>query len=261
MLTKILPLRILTTVAVLGLCAGVATAETAPAAGAAPKMEAHALDLLKRAADKISATRAFTVQTDGSVEMAAPTGQTLTLFAKGKVAVQRPNKLAAVINGETRTMEIYYDGAQLTSFAPEHGLYAQTAAPASLDELMPFIFEKVGVVFPFEEFLYKDVYADMTKNMTSAFTVGPALVNGIACEHLAFAGPDVEWEIWLGPADRPLPRRLTATFVNLPRRPHFVVDYTNWQLLSGLSENRFVFKKPADAQRVEFRPMSDASKP
>ena len=49
-------------------------------------------------------------------------------------------------------------------------------------------------------------------------------MDGIVCDHLAFAGPGIEWQIWLGPEKDPLPRRLAVTYLTLERQPRFLVN-------------------------------------
>jgi hypothetical protein len=85
--------------------------------------------------------------------------------------------------------------------------------------------------------------------------VDKSTVDGVVCDHLAFAGPGIEWQIWIGPEKDPLPGRLAVTYVSMEWQPRFLVTFSDWNLRSSLSEKQFEFKKPAGAKEIEFRPL------
>jgi hypothetical protein len=83
-----------------------------------PIMEPRALDRLKRMSAALSAAKALTYRSRSTVEVPAPTGQFLTLFATSDVALQRPNKLRVHVTGEVPTFDFYYNGTTIAAFAP-----------------------------------------------------------------------------------------------------------------------------------------------
>ena len=121
--------------------------------------------------------------------------------------------------------------------------------------VIPLVQDRTGIQFPYADVLYSDVYAATTKDLTHAYWVGKSTVDGIVCDHLAFAGPGIEWQIWLGPDKDPLPRRLAVTYLGLERQPRFLVGFSDWNLKAKLPASRFEFKKPAGAKPIEFRPL------
>ena len=242
-----------------------AVATTAPGqsqstAGAAdgtnvPTHAQYALGLLKRTADKLSAAKSFTFKTTSSVEVTSPLGHMLTYFSAAEVAVQRPDKMTARKTGDGPSFDVYYDGQTFSALDAKLGLWAQMPAPPALDALIPVVEEKTGLQFPYADVLYSDVYAALTKDLTHAYWVGKSTIDGVECDHLAFAGPGIEWQVWLGPAKDPLPRRLAVTYVNVERQPRFLVNFSDWDLKARLSAKRFECKKPAGAKPIEFRPL------
>jgi hypothetical protein len=215
----------------------------------------YALSLLKRATDKLSAARSFTFKSTSSVEVISPVGHVINYYSTAEVAVQRPNKLAAKKTGDGPSFDLFYDGKTFGAVDPKLKLYAEMAAPPTLDALIPEVLGRTGIHFPYADVLYSDVYAAVTKDLTHAYWVGKTTVGGVECDHLAFAGPGVEWQIWLGPEKDPLPRRLAVTYLNVERQPRFLVDFSDWNLKASLSEKRFEFKKPTGLNRIEFRPL------
>ena len=232
----------------------------APAGTNAPTPAEYALGLLKRSADKLSAATHFTFKTSSSVEVISPVGHILNYFSTAEVSVTRPNKLAAKKSGDGPSFDLFYDGKHFAAVDPALNLYAEMAAPPTLDALVPAIEEKSGIQFPYADVLHSDVYGSMTRELTHAYWVGKTTVDGVVCDHLAFAGPGIEWQIWLGPEKDPLPRRLAVTYLELERQPRFLVNFTDWNLKASLAASRFEFKKPAGAKPIEFRPIMNTSK-
>lgn len=241
----------------IGVLAFVATgsAQSQTAAPPTPTPAQYALGLLKRSTDRLSAATNFTFKTTSSVEVTSPVGQALNYFSSAEVAVHRPNKLMAKKTGDGPTFDLYYDGKTFGAVDAKMKLYAQMSAPPTLDELIPLVLAKTGIQFPYADVLYSDIYGAVTKDLTYAYWVGKTTVDGVACDHLAFAGPGIEWQIWLGPEKDPLPRRLAVTYLAVERQPRFLVNFSDWNLKARLSDKRFEFKQPADAKPIEFRPL------
>jgi hypothetical protein len=233
------------------------TLETAPTPGpsgkaAAPVMEQAALDLLKRMSATLGAAKAFTYQSRSTVEIPAKTGQFVTLFGTSNVALERPNKLSVRVTGEVRNFDFYYDGINIIAFSPKDNVYSIAGAPGTIDEMLKFVEHKTGIYFPSADVMFNDPYAMMATGVTSAFVVGPAMVDGFPCEHLAFRVPAVNWEIWIETGKRALPRRLAVTYTDVRNFPRFLVEFSNWNLQPRLAASQFAFQRPGDAKQIEF---------
>jgi len=227
------------------------SAEPAPAAPSAV-MEQPALDLLRGMSDRLAAARSFSFKTRDFVEAPSGTGQFLTFFAESEVSVVRPDKLRVKVGGDSPPFDLYFDGKALSVYAPREKLYASVEGPKTLEGLLPFA-AKAGVLLPFADMLFKDPYAILTEGITSAFYAGSSIIGGAVCEHLAFAAPGVEWQIWIDVKTK-LPRLLTGALLRVRGAPRFSVEFSDWQLDQGLPpEGFFVLAKPADAHRMDFR--------
>jgi hypothetical protein len=222
-----------------------------------PSHAERALGLLKPVADKLSSTKTMRFKTESMVEVPAPPGQVINYFFSTEVEVVRPNKLLAKKRGDGPAFDVYYNGHQFSGVDEKLGLYAEMDAPPTLDELIPAVLERTGLYFPFADLLYMDVYGTWTKGLTHAYWVDKSTVAGVPCEHLAFAGPGVEWQIWVGPEEDPLPRRLAVTYVGMERQPRFLVTFSDWDLKSELAADHFEFKKPTGLKAIEFRPLKE----
>jgi hypothetical protein len=222
--------------------------ETAPV----PIMEQRALDQLKRMSATLGAAKAFTYRSRSTVEVPAKTGQFVTLFATSDVALERPDKLRVRVTGEVPNFEFYYNGRNITAFAPKNQVYSVASAPDTIDAMLKGMADRTGIYFPSADVMFSDPYAVLTKDLTSAFVVGPATVDGVPCEHLAFMGPGVNWEIWIATGKSALPRRLLVTYTQVQNFPRFLVEFTDWNLKPKLAASRFVFKAPGNAEQIAF---------
>lgn len=253
----------LTVGVVLGQEQAPATASASPPVQAAAPptrvMEQGALDLVKKMSAKLAATPAFLVRTRSSTEAPGGTGQFLIFFTESVVAVKRPNKLSAEIRGDAPPFDFYFDGAKMTAYEPIHKLYATTDVPKTLDELIPFAAKTAGILLPFEDVLYSDPYAALTKDATSAFYAGYSVIRGVRCEHVALAAPGIEGQLWIN-AKTDLPCLIAGTLSNVPGAPRFTVEYYDWKLKPELPDKLFTFAKPEGAKPMDFRALTGAGR-
>jgi len=215
-------------------------------------IDPKALEPLKRMSATLAGAKKFTYRSHSILEIPAVTGQFLTLFSTGEIAVQRPDKLRARLGGDAPAFDFYYDGATASAFAPGTKVFSIAKAPATIDAMLAGLQDETGIRFASAPLLYSDPYRILTRGLTSAVVVGPSMVDGTACEHLAFRSPGVNWEIWIETAARALPRRLAMTFTDQPNFPRTVVEFSGWNLNPWLGAGDFVFHKPVGAKEIPF---------
>jgi len=224
-----------------------------------PVMDQRALDLLKRMSDSLAAARSYGYHTRSSMEIPASTGQFLTFFAQADLLVERPNKLRVRIGGDGPAYQITYDGSRVWAFDPAKNLYAVLDAPGSIEETLSLLVTKAGIHFPASNFMASDPYAVMTRDLSSAFVVGASNVNGAACDHLAFIGPGIDWEVWVESGKKEaLPQRLAITYKDAADSPRYMVEFFDWNLKRKPAPTDFVFKAPKDARQIEFSGQPDS---
>ena len=221
------------------------------AAPSNPSVNPKALAALKRMSDTLAAAKAFTYKSSSIFEVPAKTGQFLTLFSNADIALKRPDKLRGILTGEAPHFDFFYDGKTVAAFAPHTKVYSLTKAPATIDAMLPDLEQETGIRFVTAPLLLSNPFRVMTRGLTSAVVVGPATVRGVACEHLAFRSPGVNWEIWIA-SKAALPLRLAVTFTDRPNFPRTLVEFSNWNLNPWLSDGDFVFHKPRGATEIPF---------
>ena len=90
------------------------------------------------------------------------------------ITVKRPNKLRAERVGELISQTFYYDGKALSVNLPEQKYYATTTAPPTLDAMLDFARDELGVIAPGSDLIYANAFARLSDKLTSAFIYGEA---------------------------------------------------------------------------------------
>jgi hypothetical protein len=225
-------------------------------------IDPQAEKLLKRMSDYLASRQQFTAKAESTLEVVLTSGQKLQYDSPATLMVSRPNKLRAHRKGDLANQEFFYDGKTLTLYNPRENLYATTAAPPTLDETLDFAREKLDIIAPAAELLYKNAAEKMLKESSSGFAVGPSVVGGVKCTHLAFRGSEVDWQIWIEDGDKPLARKFILTSKKVAGEPQFTVLIRNWDVAPKLTNQEFSFTPPKGAKKIEFLQLTaEAAKP
>jgi hypothetical protein len=228
----------------------VSVAAQAQSAGVAPE----ARQLLKASTDFLASQQRFTADTRNTLEIVLKSGQKIEFNSTGHQFVQRPNKLRSERSGDLVEQLFVYDGKSLTLYQPRDKVYAQVAAPGTLEEMLDFARNEYDVVAPFGDLLFKNAYDILMDGVTEGIVVGKAVIEGVVCDHLAFRAPDVDWQIWIQEGAQPLPRRIVITTLDLPNAPQFAVTVTRWNLEPSFDARTFTFTPQADMKQIELLP-------
>jgi len=234
-------------VAALAALAGAAQAQSA---GVAPE----AKQILKASTDFLASQQRFTADTRNTLEIVLKSGQKIEFNSTGHQFVQRPNKLRSERSGDLVEQLFVYDGKSLTLYQPQDKVYAQVAAPGTLEEMLDFARTKYDVVAPFGDLIFKNAYDILMDGVTEGLVVGKAVIEGVVCNHLAFRAPDVDWQIWIQEGAQPLPRRVVITTLDLPNAPQFAVTVTRWNLEPAFDAQTFRFTPQAGVKQIELLP-------
>lgn len=225
-------------------------------------IDPQAEKMLRRMSDYLASRQQFSLSTESTLEVVLTSGQKLQFASPATASVWRPNKLRADRKGDIFNQEFFYDGKNVTLYNPKENLYATTAAPPTIDAMLDFAREKLDVIAPAAEILYGNAAERMLKETTSGFVVGPSVVAGVKCTHLAFRGAEVDWQIWIEEGGRPLPRKFVLTSKQVKGEPQFTVLVRSWDLAPKLTEQMFSFTPPKGAKKIEFLQLTaEAAKP
>ena len=215
-------------------------------------IDPQAEKLLRRMSDYLAGRQQFSLKAESTLEVVLTSGQKIQFDSPATLIVSRPNKLHAHRKGDIANQEFFYDGKTLTLYNPKENLYAIAAAPPTIDETIDFAREKLDVIAPASELLYKNAAEKMLKEASSGLVVGPSVVAGVKSTHLAFRGAEVDWQVWIEDGDKPLPRKFILTSKQVKGEPQFTVVIRSWDLAPKLTDREFAFTPPKGAKKIEF---------
>lgn len=215
-------------------------------------IELQAQNLLKNATSFLAAQKRLSVDTWSTLEVVLNTGQKLQFDHTAILSMQRPNKLRAERRGDLVSQIFYYNGKTFSLHNPDEQYYASISVPDTLENMLDFVRQTLDIAAPAGDLLYANAYEILMQNVRSGFVVGKSMVGGARCDHLAFRGDGVDWQIWIEDGDQPLPRKLVITSTDVLNMPQFVVAMDNWNLNPNFAADIFEFTPPQGATQVEF---------
>jgi hypothetical protein len=166
---------------------------------------------LEAATNFLAAQMMFTVDTESTLEAVLETGQKIEFGFVVRLAVERPNKMRAERHSELVDQVFIYDGTSLTLFNPDEGFYATKTAPPTIEGMLDFAHKELDIVAPAGDLVYSNAFEILMEDVTTAFVVGEAVVEGVRCDHLAFRNPSTDWQIWIQQGEQPFIRKMVIT--------------------------------------------------
>ena len=244
----------------LGLASGIGFAQAAkpapapePTPAPPPPLEPAALERMKAMSDLLKTAGSFTFTTVTDREQPSVGGPMLDFFIVSKVTVTRPNQLRIESQGDRFGASLWYDGKTVAIHANKSKFYGQAPAPATIDEAVQMLMDRLNTPLPVAGFLLKDPYARMMEGVTTAFDAGTGEVDGVMCRHLAFSEGDADWQVWIEEGAKPLPRRIAVTYKKYPGSPRVMATLSDWNLAPTIPAGAFTFVPPAGTTKVDWK--------
>jgi hypothetical protein len=215
-------------------------------------IETAAAQRLKQSMDYLAGLESFALSSSGSLEVVLLTGQKLQFQHRVETIVQRPDRMHARRLGEALGQEFFYDGTTLTLHEPGSQVYASVPAPDNLEAMLHFAREQLDLYAPAGDFLYRDAYEMLMQDAHTVFSVGPAMVAGMVCDHFALSAPGTDVQLWIQQGDKPLPRRFVITSRDVVNAPQFTVTIEEWDLEPKIPSDLFRFEAPDGSVLIDF---------
>jgi hypothetical protein len=108
------------------------------------------------------------------------------------------------------------------------------------------------VGLPGTDLLLSDAFDVMMTSVLDGEHIGQGVIDGVECEHLAFRGPDTDWQIWIETGPKPVPRKYVITSKTLAGAPQYTLRIRDWITDAFTDADTFVFKPPAGVTKVDL---------
>ncbi|WP_010485771.1 DUF2092 domain-containing protein [Pseudomonas sp. S9] len=238
------------------LCLPLCLAVVGPSALAAESKEApdsavtaEARAVYERMRTSLQALKRYSVSVQASQDEVLDYGYKLQHNPQATLDVQAPTHLRAQISGEAPRL-IVYDGKTLTLASPEQGYYAQTPAPATLNQLVNGLIAH-DVEMPLVDFLSQTRQAQFLAGVKRGLLVDSEQIDGQTCDHLAFREPTIDWQLWVSQGAQALPCKLVITTRYTLGDPQYQATM-KWNTDPGFAADHFTFVAGKDAKRIPF---------
>lgn len=225
----------------------------------AAAVDPAATQALQRMTDYLGGLKQFSVHTQNTLEDLLDSGQRIDIDISANVIISRPNRLRAERRGELLDQVFYYNGNSLTLHNPSENVFATEPAPATIEEMLDYTRESLGLIIPAADLIYSNAYSLLMQGVTSATVVGKAVINGVTCEHLAFSRPDVDFQVWVADGEQPLPCKYVVTDTSTPALISITTVMSDWNVAPAVADAGFAFVPPAGAMAISFMPLDAGS--
>jgi len=219
-----------------------------------------ATQTLKTMLNYLGGLKQFSVHTQNTLENRLESGQRIDQDISANVIISRPDKLKAERKGELLDQSFYYNGKTLTLFNPSANVYATEPAPASIEEMLDYTRESLGLIIPAADLIYSNAYPLLMNGVTSATLVGKTVIDDKVCTHLAFSRPDVDFQIWVADGVQPLPCKYVVTDTSTPAMISISTVMSDWNVKPAAAENAFNFEPRNGVKAITFMPLTGENK-
>jgi hypothetical protein len=213
--------------------------------------------ILKSMSDYVAGQKVILAKYDSSVEVITPTLEKIQFASSGQLLLSRPDKLRATRTGGYADIELVFDGKTATLLGKNINAFAQFDTPGSVDQLVDLLRNQLSVELPGADLLNANAYDVLMSDVIDAKHMGQGVIDGVDCEHLAFRNADTDWQVWVEAGPRPIPRKYVITSKAVAGAPQYTLLIKDWQTDAQPAAEAFVFKPPADAQRIDVTALSE----
>ena len=214
--------------------------------------EAHADDpakVLKGMSDYLAGQKSLSAKFDSDIEVVTPELQKIQFTSSGELKMNRPDKLRIRRTGGYADVELVFDGKTVSLYGNNAKSYVQADLAGTIDQMIDTLQSGSGAGMPGADLLLSNPYDQLMANVIEGRHIGQGVVDGVECEHLAFRGPETDWQIWIEPGAKPVPRKWVITSKTITGAPQYTLKIRDWKTDAN-ADGDFAFKPPADATKV-----------
>ncbi len=234
-----------------------------PAAGAKKKINSKADELLKQMADYVGKLPAFSCHVESDFELKIKDHDNKS-HTKMTVRLQRPNRIAMIVDDGAMGMTVISDGKQLTQYLPMNKRYIVSEAPPGLEGVTDVDADLPITMLGTTEVVIPTSGADFYRNLMDAVmksdVVGQEKVGDVLCNHCRFIQDDFDWDIWIEAGKQPLVRKVSLDLAKQMEdagpqmkdaKISFVLTLSDWNVSPKFTVADFTFNPPTGAKKVD----------
>jgi len=231
--------------------AATGTEPTAPAAEPT-ESEVRARELLMQMATFLAAQKSFSVRLLGGYDVVQADGQKIQFIESREISLARPDHLRIAEEvGETRGQSILFDGARMTIWDEQAGIFAQANQPETVDDGVLYFLRDLHMRLPLAPLFTTWFPAEIEARLLSVDYVEETGVLGQRAHHIAARTATVDFQAWIADGKQPLPLRVVLTYPDAGQ-PQYWAQFSDWNLKPEFAADEFTLKLPKGLQQVAF---------
>jgi peroxiredoxin len=217
-------------------------------------------DVLRKMSDYLGSLPAFGCRIVATLDIKPAHEDPVQQVTKMTARLERPNRLAMIVDEGKMGLTVVSDGKQLTQYFGVLKRYAVREAPRTFAEmtdvgvhLKPTILGSQGSLIPtgVEDYFKRLVGGVEASKFSPAEAVG-----GIMCYHLRFIEKRFDWDIWINNTEnRPVVEKIVVDmskqFADEKATVTYTVAFSDWNVAPKFTDADFTFKPPAGAEQAD----------
>jgi hypothetical protein len=215
-------------------------------------VDVAAVEILQKTTEFMGSLKKFSVHTQNTLEDVLDSGQRIDYDISAWALVSRPNKLRSQRTGGLVNQTFFYDGEKVVMYDQDAAVYAEAAAPGTIDELLDFAREDLNILFPVSDLVYTFSFPLLMQDVTSAIVLEQTSINGVICDHVAFAQPGVEFQLWVAAGEKPFPCKYVVTDTTSPELISISTVMSDWDFDPKVKKDSFTFVPPKGTEKTAF---------
>jgi len=205
--------------------------------------------ILKGMTDYLAGQKSLSAKFDSDIEVITSELQKIQFTSSGEIKMNRPDKLRIRRTGGFADVELVYDGKTVSLYGNNAKSYVQSDLAGNVDQMITTLQSRTGGGMPGADLLLSNSYDELMATVSDSKHIGQGVIDGVECEHLAFRTVDTDWQIWIEPGAKPVPRKYVITSKTITGAPQYTLKIRDWKIDAN-PDTDFAFKAPADATKV-----------
>ena len=214
-------------------------------------VDEEALTILKKATDYLTGLTQFRLKGFKETDVVQESGQKFQFSSSAEVYLKRPDRMFVLrTNDDGIPRRFWYDGKTATMYDEGEKVYGQMQVPDTIDGMLDYLETVMESPFPLADLFYNDL-SHLSERILSGRYVDISFLENSVCDHLAFRGESVDWQLWVDRGETPLIRKIVITYKELPGEPQLSARLPEWDTQAQLSEALFQFTPPEGARQIQ----------
>jgi hypothetical protein len=232
---------------------------TEPIAERADPVEMEeALQVLRRMSAFIASHSSLRFTADVAYDAVQHSGQKIEFGSRRTVTLRRPDlvRVDVLHRGGEREL-LTFDGKRLSLAIPNQRVYASKEFHGTAAEAFEALTTEYDLATPLSDVMRRDLPNEIATRAESALRLDSVIVEGVRCDHLAFRGERVDFQIFVREGDEPAPVRIVIDYRMEPGQPQFRARFGTFDWAPEQPDGLFRYVPSIGAQRIPFREVLD----